>query len=169
MYCSICLYFDIICRYSGEEASSQLTMWVAPCALTKWHSQRLCSSSKCLSTDLRFCSFAMPLSAFSRSVIFFGGCDLSPSKSARFARSNFGSISVITSLRMRLSTLSTKPRYSLSVVMNRVSGAPSSAAAPSPYRTMMPSAARLTMTFTNSASFLMYCSNLPFLMRYSGG
>ncbi len=33
----------------------------------------------------------------------------------------------------------------------------------------MPSDARLTMTSTYSRSSLMYCSNLPFLMRKSGG
>src|ERR1035438_9721913 len=63
---------------------------------------------------------------------------------------------------MRLSTFSTKLRYSLSVDMKRVRSAPSMRLASSPWRTTIPSEARFTITFTNSRSSLMYCSKLLF-------
>ena len=72
MYGSICLYFDIIWRYSGVDASSQLITCSAPCELTKVHSHRLCSSSKRGCTDLMARSLAIAFSAFSRAVSFFG-------------------------------------------------------------------------------------------------
>ena len=59
MYGSICLYFESICRYSGELASSQLITCSAPWLFTKATSQRLCSSSKRASTFLKSRSFAI--------------------------------------------------------------------------------------------------------------
>jgi len=47
--------------------------------------------------------------------------------------------------------------------MNAVRSAPSMRLAASPWRTIIPSDARFTITFTNSRSSLMYCSKRPLL------
>src|SRR5579883_3460764 len=73
-----------------------------PWLLTKKTSQRLCSSSKRLATCLKARSFWIFLSSFSSFSTFFEGVFLSPSKSARLARSWLGPSSVTCSSRMRL-------------------------------------------------------------------
>ena len=110
MYCSICLYFDIICRYSGVEASSQLMTCSAPCELTKANSHRLCSSSKRGGfTSFSPRSLAIAFSAFSSSAIFSGGFLAVAFEVDALHKIGPGSSSVTFSSRMRLSTLSKKP------------------------------------------------------------
>ena len=108
MYSSICLYFDIICRYSGVDASSQLITCSAPCEFTKTHSHRLCSSSKRNVTDLMSRSLAIPFSAFSNATIFLGALLLSPSKSTRFDSDTVtvGDVTgVVSRIHMRATTI----------------------------------------------------------------
>ena len=160
------MYLDIICLNSGLEARAQSMQRVAPCPSVKQTDQVWCSSSSTgAPTPLNWSSSASSVSSV-WSKASLGGTSLSDceAKSALWISSARASSSVSLSLRMRLSTFSTKPRYSLSVPMKRVRSAPSMRLAASPWRTIMPSEARLTITFTNSRSSLMYCSKRPFLI-----
>ena len=123
----ICAYFAIICRNSGLDASVQSMQRVAPCASVKQIDQVWCSSSSTGSFNLEL-KFFRQLDQLGRAdAASFSGISLSvfEAKSARCVSSARASSSVSFSLRMRLSTFSTKPRYSFSVPMKCVRSAPS--------------------------------------------
>ena len=123
----ISVYFDIIWRNSGLDASVQSMQRSAPCESVKQIDQVWCSSS---STGLRDLELELvgQLGQLARAARRASGGTSLPvfdAKSARCVSSARASSSVSFSLRMRLSTFSTKPRYSFSVPMKRVRSAPS--------------------------------------------
>ena len=90
----------------------------APCEFTKATSQRLCSSSKRASTLLKLALFLQLLQILLELLDFLRRLFLVAFKVSALREIELGSSSVTFSSRSRLSTLSKKPRYSFSTVMN---------------------------------------------------